>query len=529
MKPASAALRPVVLPVPGLSDTQRVLIALAAMVLVWTLSVSFFYPTPPWDNVEELFWAGSFEFGYYKHPPLPSWIMGVLVRIAGREPWLTYAAGLACGAGALFIVWNWSREMVTGQRALLALALGTLVTYHVQRATIFNHNTVQLPWLAGYWWMLWRVLRAPTSRYRDWAFLGVFAALAFLTKYSVVVQFAIGLAFIVRQGLWRTRHVQVGIGVAGGVALVLAAPHFIWMFRHPDLSVAYALHSVHSKTPDVYSYHSLVHVVRQQIARLAPMALVAACLWLWRAKAVPAPQRAATVSAGAFDRRFLAWAAFGPACVVLPLAAMLQITLLPAWLTTFFLPLALWAVVTVPGLDAENWTRRRWRILLAVIVCAQILTALGQGWIEGVASRKLGYMTRPNLPARDVSVALDRVWQDRVGHTPYELIVGDTWFAGAVALQTDRPMALLVDGEERDSPWLPHGALARQGGMVVILDNADFRSEGLLLEPLLKLAHCRGTLQVPWTGTDAAHSARIRWGIVLPHGGTARDCTRGPG
>lgn len=510
-----------------LGDQARIVLALAAMALVWTLSIAFFYPTPPWDNVEELFWAGSFGFGYYKHPPLPSWIMGLLVRLAGREPWLTYAAGVACGAGALFIVWKWARELVTPQRAALALVLGTLVTYHVQRATIYNHNTVQLVSLAGYWWMLWRVLRAPSSRYRDWVYLGCFAALAFLTKYSAVVQFAVGFAFIVRHGLWRARHVQAGLALAGAVALLLLAPHFVWMFRHPDLSIAYALHSVHSKPPDVYSYRSLLHVVTQQVGRLLPMVLLAACLWHTRTKKAPQTRHAPVPAGTAFDRRFLAWATFGPVCAVLPLAAVLQITLLPSWLTTFFLPAALWAVVNVPGLDAEHWTRRRWRIVVAVTVCVHVAAALGQGWVEGVGSKKLGYMTRANLPAADVALALDDIWQSRVGRVsgvPFTLLVGDTWFAGAVALKMDPSVQLLVDAQERDSPWLAPGALARQGGMVVILDNPDFLSEGVMLEPTLGAADCRGSLLVPWTGKGASQSVRIRWGILLPRGGAARQC-----
>lgn len=512
---------------PALDSRNGVLLALAAMALVWAVAISFFYPSPPWDNVEELFWAGSFELGYYKHPPLPSWIMGVLVGLAGREPWLTYAAGVACGVGALFIVWQWSREMVVPRRAALALVLGTLVTYHVQRAVIYNHNTVQLIWLAGYWWMLWRVLRGPSSRYRDWVCLGAFAALAFLTKYSAVVQFAVGLAFIVRQGLWREAHVRTGVAIAGAVALAMLLPHFAWMVRHPDLSIAYALHSVHSKTPAVYSYNSLRKVVTLQIVRLLPMVLMAACLWLTRARGGPAslasPTSPTSLAASAFDRRFLAWASFGPVCAVLPLAAVFQVTLLPAWLTTFFLPVALWAVVNLRGLDAEHWSRLRWRVVMAVTVVVHLVGALGQGWVEGVWSRQLGYMTRPNLPAQDVALAVNDLWQRRVGDAPLQLLVGDTWFAGAVALKMAPSMQLLVDGQERDSPWLAPGTLAREGGMVLILDNPDFLSEGIMLEPLLASANCRGVLNVPWTGQGAAHSARIRWGIVLPAGRAAHD------
>lgn len=497
---------------------RNILWALGAMLLLWTLSISWFYPTPPWDNVEELFWGSSFEWSYYKHPPLPSWLMGALMLLGGRQPWLTYAAGVGCGVGALYLVWRWSLEMVNPARAALAVLLGSLVAYHVQRAVIYNHNTVQLLPLAGYWWMLWRVLHAPSSsKLRDWAWLGVFAALSMLTKYSAVVQFAVGAAFIVRQGLWRDAHVRRGLLLAAGVALVLMAPHLWWVLEHSSRTIAYARHSVHPGTHG-HGYRHLLHVFLVQVSRLLPMLLLAGWAWFTRASLAPASPSAATAGLNAFDRRFLAWATLGPMCLVFPAAVLLKIPLVPSWLTTFFLPAALWAVAMLPGLEAERWSRRRWRGVIITVALLHVAGALGQGWVDGVLSKRLGYITRANLPAQEVADAVRVIWRDRVGDRPFRLLVGDTWFAGAVALKMDPSTQLLIDGDERNSPWLPPGTLEREGGMVLILDTHEFRSEGALLEPRLALADCRGTLVIPWAGTDEHNSLRMRWGIVLPQG-----------
>ncbi|MFS2098158.1 glycosyltransferase family 39 protein [Variovorax sp. Varisp85] len=506
--------------VPSPAAHRDILWALGAMLLLWTLSIAGFYPTPPWDNVEELFWGGSFEWSYYKHPPLPSWLMGVLIHLGGRQPWLTYAAGVGCGVGALYLVWRWSTALVHPARAALAVLLGSLVTYHVQRAVVYNHNTVQLLPLAGYWWMLWRVLHAPSSsRLRDWAWLGVFAALSMLTKYSAVVQFAVGAAFIVRQGQWRDAQVRRGLLLAGGVALLLMAPHLWWVLEHSARTIAYARHSVQPAGGHGYGLRHLVHVFVVQVARLSPMLLLAGWAWFTRASVAPPPlSSAATPGLSAFDRRFLAWATLGPACLVFPAAILLKIPLAASWLTTFFLPAALWAVAVLPGLEAERWSRRRWRGVVATVVVLHVAGALGQGWVDGVLSRRLGYITRANLPAGAVADALRAIWHDRAGDRPFRLLVGDTWFAGAVALKMDPSMQLLIDGDERNSPWLAPGALEREGGMVLILDTQEFRSEGALLEPRLAQADCRGTLDIPWAGTDERNSLRVRWGIVLPHG-----------
>lgn len=504
---------------------RRVVVGLLALAVAWALSSSLLFPSPPWDNVEELFWARSFELGYYKHPPLPSWIMGVLVRIAGPQPWLTYAAGLACGAVALGIVWAWSREVAGPRRAALALVLGTLVTYHVQRAVVFNHNTVQLWSIAGYWWMLWRVLARPHARWREWAALGAFAGLALLTKYSAVVQLAVGFAFIAWEGLWREARVRRGVALAAAVAGLLVAPHLLWVLGHGGESAAYAVASVQPGAHAVLGRIALLKMVRLQVVRLAPMLAVMAWAWWARPRLAGSPVESAGPGT-AFDRRFLSWAAFGPTVAVVVVAAVFGVRIVPAWLTTFFLPVALWAVLCWPGFEAEGWSPRRWRVLVGVVVAAHLAAALGQGLFDGAVGRRFGHASRTNLPADDVAVALQTLWTERTGGQPLRLLVGDTWFAGAVALKAGPQVDLLVDGEVRDSPWLAPGTLVRDGAMVLILDTPGFESQGVKLPALLASAQCSGRLRLPWTGGRAPRQVDLRWGIVLPAGVAAPACIR---
>lgn len=521
--PAAAAARPPL--------DRWVPALLVALVLAWAWPMVALDLTPPWDNVEELFWSGSLQWGYYKHPPLPSWLLSLPLALFGRQPWLTYVAGVGCGVGALYLLWRWSREMMTPARAAFALLLGTLVTYHVQRAVVYNHNTVQLLPLAGYWWMLWRVLRPAGSGRADWVWLGLFAALSMLTKYSAAVQFAVGLGFVVRQGLWRDARVRRDLLLASGLALLLLSPHLWWVLQHGDTTVAYARHSVHAVHGPAGG-HLLprpLRVLLVQLARLSPMLLFVG--WAWIAQRREAAAGPTAPMPAAFDRRFLAWATLGPTALVLAASVLLHSRLVPAWLTTFFLPAGVWVAAALPWLDAERWSRRRWGAMLAVAALLHVTAAWAYAWVDGVGSTRLGHVTRANLPTRRIADAVEATWHAHMGERPLRLLVGDTWFAGAIALRMDPGVRLLIDGDERTSPWLAPGTLAREGGMVLVLDTPAFRSEGPPLQPLMQTVDCGGSIELPWAGEGPERSVRMRWGIVLPgdeHGAPGIACGRGP-
>jgi len=203
----------------------------------------------------------------------------------------------------------------------------------------------------------------------------------------------------------------------------------------------------------------------------------------------------------------------------------------PAWLTTFFLPAGVWVAAALPWLDAERWSRRRWSAMLAVAALLHVTAAWACAWVDGVGSTRLGHVTRANLPTQRIADAVEATWHAHMGERPLRLLVGDTWFAGAIALRMDPGVRLLIDGDERTSPWLAPGTLAREGGMVLMLDTPAFRSEGPPLQPLMQTVDCGGAIELPWAGEGPERSVRMRWGIVLPddeRGAPDIACGRGP-
>src|SRR5690606_14165342 len=184
---------------------------LAVLVVVWTLLMAVSHGAPDLDGMEELVWAVTLEWGYTKHPPLPSWILYALAQLLGRPIWLPFFAGMCSSALALWFLWLLGREFTSARRAAVAVLLISTTLYFSIRGTIFNHDTAQLWSVAASTWLFYRAMRY--QRRSSWLWLGAVAALSMLTKYSAVIQFTAFFCFMLRRAGYRDKRTLTGMGL----------------------------------------------------------------------------------------------------------------------------------------------------------------------------------------------------------------------------------------------------------------------------------------------------------------------------
>ena len=75
-------------------------------VLVWLLHLNSTSLVPPVDDLEQLTWVRSLEWGYYKHPPLPTWLLWLPVRAFGWSAWAVYVVGASASVGSLLLMFT---------------------------------------------------------------------------------------------------------------------------------------------------------------------------------------------------------------------------------------------------------------------------------------------------------------------------------------------------------------------------------------------------------------------------------------
>ncbi|MBU6438139.1 MAG: glycosyltransferase family 39 protein, partial [Betaproteobacteria bacterium] len=190
------------------------------------------------DNVEQFNWAHSLEWGYYKHPPLPTWLLGGLIRLMGETPAQSYALAFACLAATALLTHDIARRLLSPRMANVALVLWGLQMPFSWRAQLYNHNTLLVLSVALTVWCVLLALRHASLAL--WCAAGLAGALAMLSKYQAVVPLA-GIA-VALAGAGELQHAAVRRGalLAVAVAAVALTPHALWLVAHDGQPLHYA-------------------------------------------------------------------------------------------------------------------------------------------------------------------------------------------------------------------------------------------------------------------------------------------------
>jgi len=212
---------------------------LAVYLISWTLLAAFLPLSTELDSIEQVVWSQSWQWGYYKHPPLPSALLHVLNSLfGGPSIGLTAFAAQGCSVLALIYVWLLAKQILPRKLAIVAVLITSLIAYHNFRAFAFNHNTVSLPFTAAALYYFYCALRY-SNRLSNWLCLGLACGLAMLSKYSAALVMTSFFVFIVWQRLWTDVRIIWGLIVSSVVFMLVLFPHVVWLVDNNWLPFTY--------------------------------------------------------------------------------------------------------------------------------------------------------------------------------------------------------------------------------------------------------------------------------------------------
>jgi 4-amino-4-deoxy-L-arabinose transferase-like glycosyltransferase len=450
----------------------------ATCAVVWSVLPALLLSAPHADNVEQLNWAHGLQWGYFKHPPLPTWLLRAAIDVFGSSAALTYALAMACSALALFLVWLCARQMMGPRRALIALLLSTGNYYLMGRGSFLNHNTVMLPFVALSAWAVLRIVRG--AGWPVWLLLGLAQALGLLTKYQMALIILANAAALLSAGVHRQPRFAAHLALAGAATVLPLVPHAIWLADHRFSTFEYAGHSLLAGLGPVQRLVACATFLAQQLARLAPalFALALTRVFAWRSASAlrasagkpgigPSDEpglcaEACSPEAGLTAEARRAQAAALAMLALLPIAGIVLLVLVAG-----VAPQNHWgssATLLIPLLWVSRWPPRL-RPSLGAVAAATVLCHAGAiGW--NVAVWKFDPGPHHRFAAQALAALAQRYWSTYQSG-PIRLVLGPDWEAGAIALYLPQRPAVLPSGDWRQAPWVDPDLMARCGALVI--------------------------------------------------------------
>jgi len=504
-----------------LSDTQDLAKLTGCFVvfhvLLWLLLTTFTHRAPHWDNMEEIVWAQSFQWGYYKHPPFSTWVYTFWTSIFGQHFWVTYFSSLFNVGLMLLIVWRIALMVMSPARAVMAVVLSAIVFYHSIHGIISDQNTLQLMPIALTAWLL--LLAVRVGGWWRWALMGVAAAICLLTKYSAVVWFAI-------MGIWLIQDKRMRNWKSWGLVIlamfccaVSIWPHIEWLIRENFPTFRYAEYQAGGRGVSNH-WHKLGSFLSAQAGRIVPL-LLAIGIIRYHLRKTASIQGIEHLNEPTLPEwRFLTLMALGPLLLTIALGIG-GVNLNANWAVTFFILTGAWAVRFLPKID----TIKLLKTVLAVGIAIDIAMAAGEALTGGLIVDLLKRQARANFPAEQYAIELDKAWAQNMGSdAPLRLVVADEWFGGTYLVKSKHKPLIFLDGYYTETPWIKPEMLRDCGALMIIDRREDAPPPRPNVEALLAKTTKRGQFEIPWTRTGKGEQLQIEWAIVEPE--TKGHCSK---
>jgi hypothetical protein len=472
---------------------------LALHFAVWTALPALLYPNLPLDLIEALTYGREWQLGYDKLPPLPWWLVEIVYRTVGRD-FAYYALAQAAVIGAFAGVWFTARSVVGPLLALVAVLIVDGLHYFQYTAAKFNHDVIQLPIWAWAGYFFHAALRR--RQLASWAILGFTVGLALWAKYFVIVLAAPMALFLLFDREAREALATAGPWFAGAVALLVMAPHLVWLVQNDFLPFAYAdRRAAPSRGFVDHVVHPTVFAASQLLFLVPTLLIATAFLW-------PRPRAPLARTADAFDRRIIALLAFGPAAAMIALSALSGRGAIAMWGYPLWLFLGLWIVMEAPRpLEPARLARLTvaWGIVFAAFAFAFIANYS--------VLPKLDHRYRAVFyPGDRLADELSRRFRAATGR-PLVYVIGSMWDGGNVAHYAPEHPRVLIDGSPPRAPWIDLGDL-RSKGAVVVWTDADPTVLPVRFRGVAADAQVQPPFELPYRRGD--HVLTVGWAILRP-------------
>lgn len=431
--------------------------------LIWSIAPAFLASSVPFDVSEGINWGQEWQWGYYKHPPLSSWILYSFYKLFGHiGPYLLSQLYVLL---TLFLIYQLGRQIWTSQTALLGSALTLAVIYYTYPSLEFNHNVAQFPIWAGLYLVFYQALTR--NRLIDWIMLGVIGGLGMLTKYSVIFLLLPMALYLLLPKQWPLLK-QPQPWIAAFVMLAIFAPHLYWLVMNDWLPLSYAdgrSHDVGETASNIGRHFSWISFIIAQVIAHIPLLLTL----IFNRKRLFG---VAAYKQNLPDGGSLLWYLWlSPIVVLVILSLVFGIGLRDLW------GMPMWALsgltaasFIVPATQALSVQKLR-KAIVIWLTLATVLMIVYVGFGDKIRNKP----SRMQWPEQALAVQAQDTWQS-LSRCPLNSVSGDRWLGALVAMNADKGNGFpsqMISGPASHSPWMSVDRIQQNGTLVMWQDGDD--------------------------------------------------------
>ncbi len=431
-------------------------LAALAQAALWTLVPSLLYSGPPGDVPIVLAIGHEFQLGSYLGPPLAFWAAELAFDLAGRTLFGIYALSQACVVVTYWAVFSLGRAIVGPQHAALAVLLMVGIAVFTVPTPDFGPLILAMPLWALVLLHYWRAVGEGKRAY--WLVLAIEVALLLLTTYLAIILVALLVLFTVANERARRSLHSYDPLIAAGVAVLLLAPHLLWLVGSARPAVVVGLRTTGGALLGglVGWLRLLALILAAHAGLLILVGLVAG--WPWPRRD-PAPV-IVRFPIDPFARQFVYFCALAPPCAGTLAAVLLGLSGTVGSIAPLVILSGL-AVVVASG-DAITLTRQH------IVIAAWFGLLLVPPIMAAVAVMVLPWLNidlRVGQPVQAMARFFSESFERRT-NLPLQIVGGEPRTAALIALAAPTRPSLFLDAAPGRSPWVGPEAIKRKGAIL---------------------------------------------------------------
>jgi 4-amino-4-deoxy-L-arabinose transferase-like glycosyltransferase len=242
-------------------------IFITAHLILWTLVPSLTNNNLPLDTIEALAWGSNLDWGFNKHPPVSAFFSEIFYQIFGAQDWAYYLLSQIFIVITFFVVFKFAEELFKDKTlSLISVFLLEGIYFYNFTTPEFNVNVCQLPFWALCVYYSWKLFNNQKIKFKDCFWLGVFAAIGFLSKYLFIyLLISIDLLFFYTIFIKKYKKFNFKYLISLEVFIVLLVPHLIWLINNDYITITYGLARTGLENSNILDHiiHPLIFLGKQ--------------------------------------------------------------------------------------------------------------------------------------------------------------------------------------------------------------------------------------------------------------------------